>query len=362
MALSVGIAGLPNVGKSTLLNALSNAHAEASNYPFCTIERNVGVAVVQDSRLRRLEQLLSPAETAPTTVRFVDVAGLVEGASRGEGLGNKFLGHLRETDAVLHVVRCFEDEDVVHATGEPDPVRDAGIVETEFLLADLETAERAVKRWEKVVRVGKGEGKAEVAALTRAIEALGRGVAIRDAELLEEERHALADTQFLTDKPRLYLANTSEGDPAGEGPLVAALKAAKGADSVLPVSVEIEAEIAELPEDEQGEFLEGLGLEETALNLVVTACYRLLNLVTFYTIANDKLSAWQLRRGGTAGEAAGKIHGDMEAGFIRAEVMGLDDLLRLGSQHALHEQGLLRTVGRDHVVEDRDVLHIHFRA
>jgi GTP-binding protein YchF len=362
MALSVGIAGLPNVGKSTLLNALSNAHAEASNYPFCTIERNVGVAVVPDPRLTELERILSPTATAPTTIRFVDVAGLVEGASRGEGLGNKFLGHLREVDAILHVVRCFEGEDIVHATGEPDPVRDVAVVETELLLADLETAERALKRAEKAVRTVKGEGKAEIAVLTRLAEALARGVAIRDVGVSEDERHVLGDTRFLTDKPCLYLANTSESDPTGEAPLVAALKDAKGAERVLPVSVEIEAEIAELPEDEQAEFLQELGLEETALDLVVTACYRLLDLVTFYTVAHDKLSAWQLRRGGTAGEAAGKIHGDMEKGFIRAEVMALDDLLRLGSQQALHDEGLLRTVGRDHVVEDLDVLHIHFKG
>lgn len=362
MALSIGIAGLPNVGKSTLLNALSDAHAEASNFPFCTIERNVGVAVVPDPHLTELEQILSPTETVPTTVRFVDIAGLVEGAARGEGLGNRFLGHLREVDAILHVVRCFEDENIVHSTGTPDPVRDVGIVETELLLADLETAERAMAKWKKAARTGKGAGSDELAVFTKATEALGRGVAVRDLELRQEERRAFGDTRFLTDKPCLYVANTGEKDPSGQGPLVTALEQAKGDEHVLPVSVEIEEEISELPVDDQADFLESLGLEETALNLVVAGCYRLLDLLTFYTVAHDKLSAWQLRRGGTAAEAAGKIHSDMEKGFIRAEIMALDDLLRLGSHQALHDHGLLHTVGRDHIVEDRDVLHIRFKV
>jgi GTP-binding protein YchF len=362
MSLSVGIAGLPNVGKSTLLNALTQAHAEASNYPFCTIEQNVGVTPVPDPDLRKLEEILSPQETVPTTIRFVDIAGLVEGASKGEGLGNKFLGHIREVDAIVHVVRCFEDENVVHSTGTPDPVRDVDVVETEFLLADLQTAQRAVDRWSKVVRTGKGEGKDEHAAFTHAVELLERGTALHDADLPIEDREILAEARFLTAKPVLYLANTDESDPHGEGPMPTALAEHKGRDRVVPVSIQIEEEIAELPPDEQGEFLEGLGLDETALDLVVTGCYRLLDLITFYTIANDKLSAWQLGRGGHAEHAAGRIHSDLQRGFIRAEVMSLKDLYEWGNRNALHDHGLIHTVGRDYEVQDKDVLHIHFKV
>jgi GTP-binding protein YchF len=358
----VGIIGLPNVGKSTLLNALTQAHAEASNYPFCTIEQNVGVTAVPDPDLKKLEAILSPQETVPTTIRFVDIAGLVQGASQGEGLGNKFLGHIRDVDAILHVVRCFEDENVVHATGSPDPAADVEVVETELLLADLETAERALDRWRKTARTGTTAAKAEQAAFARAVEALGQGTPIHAIELSEEERGILAEPRFLTAKPCLYLANTGEDDPRGQGPLADALRQARGAERVFPVSVEIEEEISELPADEQELFLKEMGLEETALDLVVTACYRLLDLITFYTIANDKLSAWQLPRGGTAAEAAGRIHSDMERGFIRAEVMGLADLLREGSRQALHDHGKIHTVGRDHVVEHQDVLHIHFKV
>jgi GTP-binding protein YchF len=361
VALAVGITGLPNVGKSTLLNALTHARAAVSNYPFCTIDANVGVAAVPDPDLARIAAVLAPEETLPATIRFVDVAGLVEGASRGEGLGNKFLANLRDVDALLHVVRCFENEDVVHAAGRPDPLRDVGIVETELLLADLETAERALDRWSKAAKGGK-EGLEERDVFARAVSALQRGERLECAGFSPRERDLLAEARFLTGKPCLYLANTGEDDPSGRGALAAALIAAKGAERVLPVSVRVEEEVAELPGSEQPAFLEALGLAHSALDLVTLASYRLLDLITFYTIANAKLRAWPLRRGATAAAAAGKIHGDMERGFIRAEVMAVADLLRHGSRHALHEHGMIRVVGRDHVVEDRDILQIHFKA
>jgi GTP-binding protein YchF len=361
VALSVGIAGLPNVGKSTLLNALSHAHAAVSNYPFCTIDANVGVTAVPDADLARLAAVLEPEETIPATIRFVDVAGLVEGASRGEGLGNKFLASLRDVDAILHVVRCFESEDVVHTPGAPDPVRDVGIIETELLLADLETAQRGLERWSKVAKSGK-TGLEERDVFARAAEVLSQGRRIESAGFSTRETEILSEVRFLTSKPCLVLANTGEDDPAGEGSLAKALVAARGETRVLPVSVRIEEEVAELPEEEQGAFLQELGLPHTALDLVIEASFRLLDLITYYTIANRKLQAWSLRRGGTAPQAAGQIHSDMEHGFIRAEVMALADLLRLGSRQALHDQGLIQVGGHDYIVRDRDVLQFHFKA
>ena len=361
MTLSVGIVGLPNVGKSTLLNALTHAGAEASNYPFCTIDQNVGVALVPDPDLLRLTELLKPQEALPATIRFVDIAGLVEGAHRGEGLGNRFLAHIRDVDAVLHVVRCFESADVVHPAGRPDPLRDVAIVETELLLADLEAAQRGLEQARKAARGGHARRGAE-AAFARAVEALGKGTPIGALALDALEREILAEALFLTAKPCLYLANTGEDDPAGTGPLARALAEAKGEARVLPVSVRIEEEISELPPDEQTGYLEELGLAHSALDLVIGACYRLLDLVTFYTITHDRLRAWPIRRASTAAQAAGKVHSEMEAGFVRAEVMALADLYRFGSRHALHEHGLVRAVGRDHPVQDREVLHFHFRA
>ena len=362
MGLSVGIAGLPNVGKSTLLNALTHAGAEASNYPFCTIDRNLGTAQVPDPDLDRLKRLLSPKEALPATVAFVDIAGLVAGASKGEGLGNKFLGHIREADAILHVVRCFEDANVVHASGSPDPVRDVSIVETEFLLADLDLASRARSKLAQAAKSGKAADKEREAAMEKLVEGLREGIPVSRIRLHDREPELLAEHRFLTAKPCLYLANTGEDDPGGQGALPRALKEAKGADCVLALSVRIEEEISLLSGEEEAQFRKELGLPVTALEQVVAACYRLLDLITFYTIANDKLRGWPIRRGSTAAEAAGKVHSDMEHGFIRAEVMSLENLTRYGSRHALHEHGLVHTVARDHPVEDKDVLQFHFKV
>jgi hypothetical protein len=362
MALSVGIAGLPNVGKSTLLNALTHAGAEASNYPFCTIEKNVGVAAVPDLDLERLREILSPGEAIPATVRFVDTAGLVKGASRGEGLGNRFLAHIRETNAILHVVRCFENSNVAHASGSIDPAGDVAVVETEFLLSDLETAEGMLDKLVKAAKSGKGGDREAHDAFVRVVEALRQGAPVSGLDLSGKERALVTRAGFLTAKPCLYVANTGESDPTGRGKWAQALREAKGADAVLAVSVEIEEEVSELPPGEQALFLEELGLRETALDLVITACYRLLGLITFYTIANNKLRAWPLPRGATAPEAAGTVHSDMETGFIRAEVMALEDLVSHRSRQTLHDHGLIHTVGRDYAVKDKDVLQFHFKV
>ncbi|MHC4944509.1 MAG: redox-regulated ATPase YchF [Planctomycetota bacterium] len=362
MALSVGIIGLPNVGKSTLLNALTQAGVEASNYPFCTKDKNVAIAEVPDEDLLRLDEILSPEEAIPTAIHLIDIAGLVEGASKGEGLGNKFLGHVREADALLHVVRCFENENVTHISAVPDPVRDVGIVENELLLADLKTAESCLEKSERAFRGGHKEHEPEVKVFKRCEEILKSGKPLLDEDFSEDEARILEQPQFLTVKPALYLANVDESDPRGEGAMPKALIEAKGKECVIPLAVKIEEEISELPEEEGSAFLEDLGLEITGLHRVILGCYGLLGLITFYTIANNKLRAWQLQEGSTAPQAAGKVHSDMEKGFIRAEVMALKDLVELGSRSALQEKGLIHVVGKDYPVKDKDVLQFHFKA
>ena len=366
LSLSIGIIGLPNVGKSTLFNALTQAGAAASPYPFCTVDRNVGVVEVPDERLRRLNDLLRPESCMPATVQFIDIAGLVRGASQGEGLGNRFLAHIREVDAIVHVLRCFDDDRVAHVEEGVDPLRDAEVVETELMLADLETCERVVGRLGHLIRSDAKRVSREVVleneAMLKVQEGLRAGRPVRSAGLTPEEREAIRGNHLLTAKPVLYLANVNEAEAATDSPHLTALWGRYGPDRVLTVSARIEEEIGQLPPEERRAFLADLGLKETGLNRLIVAGFRLLNLITFYTVANQKLRAWQVVKGRKAGEAAGKIHSDMERGFIRAEVASFEDLMRHRTMAELHHRGLVRTEGREHEVQDGEVVYVLFHV
>ena len=367
MALQCGIVGLPNVGKSTLFNCLSNAKAQAANFPFCTIEPNVGVITVPDERLNKLAELVHPGRIVPTTVEIVDIAGLVKGASKGEGLGNKFLANIRETDAILHVLRCFDDDNVTHVDGTVNPVRDKEIIDTELQLKDLETIEARIQKVQKQAQTG-GDKQAKVLydVLLRYKEALEQGKSARTVQFeSKDEQRAAHDLFLLTSKPVLYVCNVDEASAVTGNQYVEQVREAireEGAD-LLVVAAKIESEIAELETyDERQMFLEEIGLEESGVNRLIKAAYKLLNLETFITAGEMEVKAWTFHKGWKAPQCAGVIHTDFEKGFIRAEVIKYEDFLTYGSEAAVREAGILNVEGKDYVVQDGDFMHFRFNV
>ena len=365
--LKLGIVGLPNVGKSTLFNALTSAQAEAANYPFCTVEPNVGIVEVPDERLKGLAKIVNPKRIVPAVVEFVDIAGLVKGAASGEGLGNKFLATIRETDAIIHVVRCFEDPDVLHVMGAIDPVRDREVIEIELALADLASVE---KRLDKVRRSAKSHDKealAELPAIEAAYAALAEGKGLWEAKLSDAQRAVLAPLTLLTAKPVLYAANVSDAELTGEegAPLKALREAVKKSGEraqVVPFSAKIEAELAELPPEERGDFLESLGLTSAGLDRLILAGYELLGLRTYFTAGEQEVRAWTIHAGDTAPKAAGVIHTDFERGFIRAETVSYEEFVGTGGWKGGKEKGVVRSEGKEYVVADGDVMLFRFNV
>lgn len=365
--LEVGIVGLPNVGKSTLFNAITKAGAEAANFPFCTIEPNVGVVAVPDERLNVLHKMYDSKKTTPASVRFVDIAGLVKGAANGEGLGNKFLEHIRQVDAVAHVVRCFDDANITHVEGGVDPLRDIDIIQTELCLADLEVVERRIMRLAKIAKSGNKEAKVEDEILRRIKESLDNGKPARQVELTADELEMIKDINLLTLKPTLYVTNVAEDEVATayeENAYVQKVKEFAKAENaeVVAISARVEAEIAELDAEEAKAFLEDLGETESGLDRLIKAAFDLLGLQTFLTAGPDECRAWTITKGTTAPKAAGKIHTDFERGFIRAEIVNYDDLVANGSVAAAREKGQVRVEGKDYVMQDGDVVNFRFNV
>ncbi|WP_308636739.1 redox-regulated ATPase YchF [Paenibacillus silvisoli] len=366
MALKAGIVGLPNVGKSTLFNAITQAGAESANYPFCTIDPNVGVVEVPDERLDKLTELVVPNKTVPTAFEFIDIAGIVKGASKGEGLGNKFLAHIREVDAIVHVVRCFQDDNITHVSGKVDPIGDINTINLELILADIDSVDRKIERSRKNLKGGDKKVALEVETLERIKEALYNDQPARSLELSDEEKAIVRDLHLLTMKPVLYAANVSEGEAANSDgnsyvELVREFAKAEGAE-VVPISAKVESEIAELEGEDKEMFLEELGLTESGLNRLIRAAYKLLGLYTYFTAGVQEVRAWTIRKGMKAPQAAGVIHTDFERGFIRAEVVSYEDLMAAGSMNAAKERGQLRLEGKEYVVQDGDVMHFRFNV
>jgi GTP-binding protein YchF len=363
MGIKCGIVGLPNVGKSTLFNALTASEIPAENYPFCTIDPNVGVVTVPDPKLDAIAAIVKPEKVVPTVVEFVDIAGLVAGASQGQGLGNQFLAHIRETHAIAHLVRCFVNDDIVHVANRIDPLHDIEIIDTELMLADLDSVQKSFARAERAAKTNEKAAVARRDALQKLLTALENGKPARSVVLDEREREQVRDLQLITAKPVMYIANVAE-DATEDNPLVAPVRelAAQQGAEVVVISAALEAELAQLAESERAEFLESLGLTEPGLNRVIRSAYRLLGLKTFYTAGPKECRAWTVHKDATAPQAAGAIHSDFERGFIRAEVIGYDQFIARRGEQGAREAGELRLEGKTYVVQEGDVIHFRFNV